>query len=159
MRVKQIMTTDVRRGNKITTVDEAVSLMKECGIGFLPIVDEEAGRELIGVLTDRSILMRAVSAHLDLRLLPVTDVMAEEPPTIRPDDTVDRALRVMGANHLRQLAVVNKGKQLVGVISLGDIVRSEAVAPKSIAAALRKLYAPAKAASVNRSLLLKTCAA
>lgn len=158
MRVKQIMTADVRHGNRCTSVDEAICLMKINDSGFLPIVDEET-RGLIGVVTDRDVLLRAVYGHLDVRLMPVTDVMTESLVTIRPEDTLERAVRVMASHQLRRLPVVSPEGELAGVLSLTDIVRSDAVPPKAIVTALRKITAPPKAHCVNRSLLLKTCAA
>jgi len=132
--------------------------MKNNDIGFLPIVDEESN-ELIGVVTDRDVLLRAVYGHLDARLMPVTDLMSETVITIKPDDTVDRSLRVMAIHQVKRLPVIDKTKRLIGVIALADIVRSDAVAPKTLALALRKISARPKANCVNRSLLLKTCAA
>jgi CBS domain-containing protein len=158
MRVKQIMTADVRHGNRFTSVDEAVSLMKNNDIGFLPMIDDES-HELIGVITDRDVLLRAVYGHLDIRLMPVTDLMSDTVVTVKPEDTVDRALRVMAMHQMRRLPVVDKTMHLVGVITLADIVRSDAVSPKALATALRKIIAPSMVSCVNRSLLLKTCAA
>lgn len=158
MRVKQIMTSDVRHGNRLTSGDEAVCLMKNNDIGFLPIMDEESD-ELIGVVTDRDVLLRAIYGHLDVRLMPVTDLMSDTVVSIKPDDTVDRALRVMATHQVKRLPVIDKTKHLLGVIALADIVRSDAVAPKTLALALRKIFARPKASCVNRSMLLKTCAA
>lgn len=158
MRVKQIMTADVRHGNRCTSVDEAVSLMKNNDIGFLPMIDDQS-YELIGVVTDRDVLLRAVHGHLDIRLMPVTDVMSDTVVTVKPGDTVDRALHLMAVHQMRRLPVVDKTMRLVGVIALADIVRSDAADPTALALALRKIMASSKVSCVNRSLLLKSCAA
>jgi CBS domain-containing protein len=158
MRVKQIMTADVTHGNRFTSVDEAVCLMKNNDIGFLPIIDGES-HELLGVVTDRDILLRAVYGHLDVRLMPVTDLMSDKVFAVKPDDTLDRALRLMGMHQSRRLPVIDKATQLLGVITLGDILRAEGAAHKTITDTMRKILCPPKASHVNRSLLLKTCVA
>jgi CBS-domain-containing membrane protein len=90
--------------------------------------------------------------------MPVTDLMSDTLVTIKPEGTIERALRVMAMHQVRRLPVIDNTKHLVGVIALADIVRSDAVAPKTLALPLRKIMAPPRVSCVNRSLLLKTCA-
>ncbi len=101
-----------------TTVFEAIRLMAEKNIGALPVL--AAGR-MVGIFTERD-YTRKIALHgktsKDTR---VQDVMAREMVTVSPDDTVENCMRLMTEQRVRHLPVV-EGPNLVGIISIGDLV-------------------------------------
>jgi CBS domain-containing protein len=91
--------------------------MKQQDIGSLPVVD---GARLIGVLTDRDIVIRAIADGGDPRTVQVGEIASHDVVTVRPDDDLDDALRLMAQHQVRRLPVVEDG-QLVGVVAQADV--------------------------------------
>ncbi|HXT17315.1 MAG TPA: CBS domain-containing protein [Gemmatimonadaceae bacterium] len=123
MLVKDAMTwspAEVVPGDSITT---AARLMRTHGVGLLPVVESKLYRQLLGVVTDRDLVVRAMAeerASADH----VRDVMTPAPvATIGPLDSVDRALAAMDAARVRRLPVVDEDEIVLGVISRVDIAR------------------------------------
>jgi CBS domain-containing protein len=115
--VKDAMTSSPATATPSQTLAEAARLMKEQDIGSVPVVD---GSRLVGVLTDRDIVVRAVAEGGDPRTVQVGEVASHDVVTVRPDDDLDEALRLMAQHQIRRLAVVEDG-QLVGVVAQADV--------------------------------------
>ncbi len=118
MKVSEIMTREVQTAQPDTTVEEIAALMKEEGIGAVPVLDE--GGELAGIVTDRDIVVRCVAEGKDASETTVDDILSEDPSTIEPYADVREAYRLMSNRKVRRLPVVEEG-ELVGIVSLGDI--------------------------------------
>jgi CBS domain-containing protein len=84
-----------------------------------------AGGLLVGVLTDRDIVVRACSAGLDLDSTPVASIMTKDPATCRADSPLSVAERTMRAKRRARLPVVDSGGHLAGVLSLSDVAQYE----------------------------------
>src|SRR5439155_830419 len=82
------------------------TLMKQQDCGSIPVVD---GGRLVGIVTDRDIVVRAVAAGKDPKTLRVTEVMSADPITVGPDEDVKRAEKVMADRQIRRLPVVENG--------------------------------------------------
>ena len=117
------MTRKVESVKPDSPVKEAATRMKAADIGFLPIHD---GKKLHGVVTDRDITVRAVAEGRDLRLTTTRDIMTDHVHVCVEDDSVEQAARVMEESKIRRLVVVDRDKQMVGVVSLGDLALSPA---------------------------------
>ena len=115
--VKNIMTDDVVVISSDATIFDAAELMNDFDIGFLPVLD---GERLIGVITDRDIVIRALANGLDIDT-PVVDIMTTEIISTSPESTLKEASRKMMINQVKRLPVLDENN-LVGVISLRDIV-------------------------------------
>ncbi len=112
------MTTDVQVAHPNTTVMEAAQIMRDRNIGALPVCD---GDNLLGMLTDRDIVVRAVADNR-----PPDDTLAVEMMTpgimyCYDDDKMDDVTRIMAKQQIRRLPVLNREKYLVGILSLGDV--------------------------------------
>jgi CBS-domain-containing membrane protein len=92
-------------------------------LGALPVGD---GGRLIGMITDRDIVMRAVAADRGGGTTAVREVMSEGLFTCYDDDQVEDAARLMADYRLRRVPVIDRNEQLVGIISLADLARSGA---------------------------------
>jgi predicted transcriptional regulator len=111
------MTTDIASAELDTTLEEVAQMMKDEDVGAIPVVDED---ELVGIVTDRDIVIRCIAEGKDPAETHVEDVLTEELHTIHPDADAAEAARLMAEKQIRRLPVVEDG-ELLGVISIGDI--------------------------------------
>ncbi|QQS40699.1 MAG: CBS domain-containing protein [Acidobacteriota bacterium] len=113
------MAANVTMATRESTLKDAAAILRDGDIGILPIVDGE-GR-LVGLLTDRDIVVRAVADGLDITSTTVGDIMTEELFTAGPDDFVFEALRTMGEKQVRRIPIVDEDGVLRGIVSMADI--------------------------------------
>lgn len=118
MQLKEIMTRSPEIVPPATTAQEAAEKMESLNVGFLPVGDAS---NVIGVVTDRDITVRAVSAGRDPKKVHVKDIMTERVEKIREDADVQEAAKVMERQQIRRLVVTDGGGRCVGVVSLGDL--------------------------------------
>jgi CBS domain-containing protein len=112
------MTTDFHMIDSTDSLTQAAEKMKSLNVGFLPIKE---GTRLIGLITDRDIVVRALAENLDPLSTQVKDIISSEILYCYEDDSIEEAARLMENNQIRRLIVVNHDQVPVGVISLGDI--------------------------------------
>lgn len=122
MQVQQIMQREIRLADANMTIRDAARSMRVDNIGALPV--SENGR-LIGMVTDRDIVVRAVAEERSPGDTSVREVMSQGLCYCFEDDDVDEAAVVMAKHQVRRLPVINREKQLVGVVALADLGRSE----------------------------------
>ncbi len=103
-----------------TSLREAARLMKEHGIGFLPVVDEEGN--LVGVLSERDITYALGEGREDSK---VADIMRTNIIKVKEDDTVALAARLLSEYGIRHLVVVDEDGRLKGVFSIKDLTYGE----------------------------------
>ena len=137
MNVESCMSTDVRIAAPSDPIREVALMMKEIDAGFVPVGEND---RLVGMITDRDIAVRAV-AEGRAPDTPVRDVMSPEVHYIFADDSVEAAAQRMGELQVRRLPVLNRDKRLVGIISLGDVSRSDGATDES-GEALADISAP-----------------
>jgi CBS domain-containing protein len=119
MKLKQIMTTNVATIHLEDTLEAAARIMRDRDVGFLPVYE---GMELVGVLSDRDIVIRAVAEGMSTKAT-LSQLLVTSPAiSCFEDQSVDDAAQLMHENQVRRVVVLDrKTKQLVGVISLGDL--------------------------------------
>src|SRR6185369_1229119 len=120
MRVQDIMTKDVSCCNPGTNAAVATEIMWNRNCGVLPIVEGDRG--VIGIVTDRDLLIALGTSNRNAADLPVGEVMSKELSLCAPGDNVRDALKTMAQQRLRRLPVVDKNGALKGILSLSDIV-------------------------------------
>jgi len=116
--VADVMTRGVRTMAPSDTVVRAAQAMDELNVGVIPVCD---GRKLVGMVTDRDIVVRGVAQEQDPRTLKLADVMSTNVRCAREDEDVDEVLHEMAGSQIRRMPVVDGQQQLVGIVSLGDI--------------------------------------
>lgn len=121
MKVSKIMTRDVRMLHPDHTIREAAALMSEVDSGALPVGEND---RLVGMITDRDIVIRAVAEGRSVNTK-VDAIMSREMLYCFDTDEIDEVARNMGKARVRRLAVLNRDKRLVGIVSLGDIARND----------------------------------
>ena len=118
-KVKDLMTPGPTVVKPEDSVAQAATLMKQEDCGSLPVV---ANGKLVGIVTDRDIVIRAIAAGKDPRSTKISDVMTADPATIAPDASDDEAEKLMAKSQVRRLPVVEGGK-LVGIIVTAQLAR------------------------------------
>jgi CBS domain-containing protein len=116
--VRQLMSTDVTPIPSDATLVEAAQQMRVSGVGGLPVQDPEGN--IIGIITERDIIVRALAEGRDARAGRVREVATIAPVTCAPEDRIDTALSLMRAHEVQHLPVVGRSG-VVGMISLADI--------------------------------------
>ncbi|MGV8983239.1 CBS domain-containing protein [Clostridium sp.] len=117
MKISEIMTKDVVSLSVDDTVKHAAELMKEHNIGSIPVNTEE---KVVGIVTDRDIILRCVAEGKDLKTQKVREIMTTNPVVANENLNVDDAARIMSERQIRRLPVV-ENNTLVGMVSLGDL--------------------------------------
>jgi CBS domain-containing protein len=118
----------------------AAELMREHHVGYLVVVEPDLANETqkpVGVLTDRDIVVTVVARQLDPRAFRVEDVMTREPVVVGESDSVAKALESMNRIGVRRLPVVGTRGQLVGIISLDDVIDALADQLGNVAGSIR----------------------
>lgn len=120
MKAKDIMTKDVAFISPSTTVSEAAQLMQKYNVGSIPVMDATG---VVGILTDRDIVVRNIAPEKDSQNTPVSDIMTSQVTTITPDTEISEVSSIMSGKQIRRIPVVENNK-LVGILALGDIATS-----------------------------------
>lgn len=118
MQVQDIMSTSVHLADPNMTIRDAARQMRAENIGALPVGEND---RLVGMVTDRDIVVRAVAEERSAGNTTVRQVMSEGICYCFEDDDVHQAANVMAKHQVRRLPVVSRDKRLVGVVALADI--------------------------------------
>lgn len=141
LRCRDIMTRDLAVATRDTTLPEVALMMKQEDTGVIPVVEYDAqsgngrtettdrkyeGRnysrgKLIGLITDRDIVVRAVADNKDCASVRAEDIMSVDIHTAKPNDRVVDVIRKMGDKQVRRIPVCNDNGYLTGMISMADI--------------------------------------
>jgi CBS domain-containing protein len=143
MQIREIMTREVDVVAPNASIRDAAAKMKELDVGAIPVCD---GQKLSGLVTDRDITVRAVAEGRDPSKTRVSEVMSSEIAYCFEDDPVEQAAKLMESKQIRRLPILDRNKQLAGIVSLGDIaVRTEGSRQKDLAGeALEEISEPAR---------------
>lgn len=121
MQIEQLMSRPVHACRPGDSLERAAQLMWEGDCGALAVVDDDG--HLLGVVTDRDVCMAAYTQGRALSAIEAGTVMAGDPVTCRPEDSVNLAHEEMRRAQVRRLPVVDEAGRLVGMISLGDLAQ------------------------------------
>ncbi|MEP7003594.1 MAG: CBS domain-containing protein [Chloroflexota bacterium] len=132
------MTRDPATLRPESTCSEAAGLMKREDCGSLPVVKDG---KLVGILTDRDIVIRGLAGGKDLKHLPISEIMTADPSTVSPDMNAEDASKMMSEKQVRRLPVVQDGR-LVGIVVIGQLARQES--PGAAGETLKDVSQPAR---------------
>jgi CBS domain-containing protein len=140
LRVRDIMTRELALSTRDTTLHEVAVMMKQEDVGVIPVVDLRANGgngkttedrrlntsnynhgKLVGLITDRDIVLRAVADGKDCSAIRAEEVMSTDVHSARPNERVVDVIRKMGDKQVRRIPVVNENGNLLGIVSMGDI--------------------------------------
>ena len=118
MVVKDVMTEHANCISPDDSLQAAAKSMKSLDVGALPVCDHD---RLAGIITDRDIVVRGVSEACDAKTTRVKDVMTPHITHCFEDQEIEEAAQLMRDKRIRRLAVLDRNKRLVGIVSLGDL--------------------------------------
>jgi len=104
------------------SAQHAARIMRDQDAGIVPVIDNEASRKVAGVVTDRDLCMNVVAEGRAPDAVSVEQCMTRKVVTCSPNDSIDKATELMRDNQIRRVTVVNESGQLLGVVTLADIV-------------------------------------
>lgn len=139
LRCRDIMTRDVTVATRDATLEEVAAMMRDEDTGIIPVVDraeadakapdaenararrERGGGKLVGLITDRDLVVRAVAEGKDARAARAEEVMTTDIHSAQPNDRVIDAIRKMGDKQVRRIPIVDREGNLRGIISMADV--------------------------------------
>lgn len=143
MRIKDVMKIDVAFCTTEDSLRQAAETMLRRDCGIVPIVDEE--RRVVGMLTDRDLCLAVVARNRKASDVKTAELIKSQPIVCSPDDKIENALRKMHKHQIKRLAAVGEDGELVGILSVTDIllaVRKDKNLKKEIYAALKAIAKP-----------------
>jgi CBS domain-containing protein len=135
--VRDAMTPSVTSALPSQSLADAARAMKSGDVGSVPVLD---GDRLVGILTDRDIVVRAIAEGRDPQTVTVDEVLSREPVTVDADQNLDDALELMVRHKVRRLPVTENGR-LVGMLAQADIAIE--AKPKDVGKAVEEISQPA----------------
>ena len=117
--IRELMTENPRTVSPDQTIQDAAKIMRDEDTGVVPITE---GDNLVGVITDRDIAIRAV-AEGKAGQTTVREASSQDVVTVDPQQELDEALRLMAQHQVRRLPVVDEDGKLVGIVSQADVAR------------------------------------
>jgi CBS domain-containing protein len=130
MRVKDCMSKDpiyVTEENSITSV---AKLMNEHHVGSIPVCDDN--KKVLGIVTDRDIILRSIACDKDVKQTKVADIMSRDVIKTSEDTDASWVADIMSKNQIRRVPVV-RNEELVGMVSIGDLARNDDFSNKEVA--------------------------
>jgi CBS domain-containing protein len=118
--IRDVMTSNPTSCATSTTVADAARVMAQEDVGPVPVVE---GDRVVGIVTDRDIVVRVVAEGRDANSTTVGEIASSDLVTVQPDTNLDEALRLMAQNQVRRLPVV-EGERLVGIVAQADVARA-----------------------------------
>jgi CBS domain-containing protein len=118
--VREAMTASPRSIESDESVVQAARMMANEDVGSLPVVD---GGGLVGMVTDRDLVVQVLAKGLDPEKVKVSEVASENPVVAEPEESLDSALQRMAREQIRRLPVVEDGR-LVGILAQADVART-----------------------------------
>ncbi len=142
MQVCEIMTRQVETIPPDASLQRAASAMEQMGVGSLPVCE---GRRLVGSITDRDIVVRGVATGGSPIDMQVRDCMTEDIQWAYEDEDTEEVLARMRVLQVRRLAVLDRQKNLVGIVALGDIATEpDAATPEHVGEAMAEISDPSQ---------------
>ena len=118
MKVNECMCTDVCYAKPETTIYDVANIMKDGHIGCVPICDNN--KCLVGLVTDRDILLRGVACDKNSKTTPISEIMTTNICSCNTDDDVYQVENKMSENQIRRIPVIENNK-VVGILTMGDL--------------------------------------
>ena len=136
MKVKDCMCNQVTYVTPESTVKDCAKLMCNKHVGCIPVCDNN--NNVVGLVTDRDIILRSIACDKDTNQIPVSEVMTCNVYCCKPEDEIYEAENIMSTNQVRRLPVIENNK-IVGIITLGDLTKNQNVSTEGVCNTLENI--------------------
>lgn len=133
MKVRECMCNQVSCVNPETTLNNVAKIMQQQHIGCIPVCD--TNKNVVGLVTDRDIVLRGVACNKDANTTPVSEIMTTNVYTVTPDADVTEAGKIMCDCQIKRVPVT-ENQIIVGIITLGDLANKDGVNSYQVATAV-----------------------
>ena len=103
------------------SIPRIAQLMKSEDVGAVPVVDSKTSRKLVGIVTDRDVVVKILADGKTVEKSTARDAMTNNPVTCREDDDVSKAVALMAERKVRRIPIVDGSGVLQGIIAQADI--------------------------------------
>ena len=122
-RVRDVMTPDPQCVRDSDSIMDAARIMQDADTGVVPVVDD--GNKIIGMITDRDIVVRLIAAGKDPQKARVNEAMTKSVRKVDEDAKIDDVVELMSNAQIRRVPVVNRSNEIVGIVSLADLATGQ----------------------------------
>ena len=136
MKVKECMCKEVESINPNTSIKECAKIMSDNHIGCVPVCNEQ--KEVVGIITDRDLLLRAVACDKDINTTKASDIMTCNAYCCSSDTDVKEAENIMSTEKIRRIPIVDNNK-IVGILTLGDISQASDINKNDVCTTLKDI--------------------
>ena len=124
MKVRECMCNQVSCVKPETTLKDVAKMMQENHVGCIPVCDTK--NMVVGLVTDRDLVLRGIACNKDTATTPVSEVMTTKVYTVAPDAEVTEASKIMCDCQVKRVPVI-ENETIVGIITLGDLANNQEV--------------------------------
>lgn len=124
MNVKECMKKEVCYCTPSTKIIDVAKLMKDNHVGCIPVCDDS--KEIVGLVTDRDIILRSVACDKDVNTTPISDIMTCDVCCCDCNKEVSEATKLMSDLQIRRIPIVDENK-VIGILTLGDIANDKGI--------------------------------
>lgn len=136
MKVRDCMCKEVVFVKPDCDTAECAKLMCQNHIGCIPVCDDS--KKVVGLVTDRDILLRTIGCGKEIKNTPVSDIMTCNVTCCGPDEEVQQAEKMMETNQVRRIPVMENNK-IVGILTLGDLAKNKEINPEGVSITLENI--------------------
>jgi CBS domain-containing protein len=123
------------------SVQQVAQLMRAEDVGSVPVVENQSTKRLVGIVTDRDLVLKVLAPGLNCQSTTVQEVMSRDLVTCRATDKVDKAFKAMADYQIRRIPIVNDRNEIVGIIAQADIA-TRVEEPKKTAEVVEEISQP-----------------
>jgi CBS domain-containing protein len=116
--VRDVMTPNPASVSEKDSIKRVAEIMKREDAGVVPVVD---GRKVIGMITDRDIVVRLIAEGKDPSNAKVNEAMSKQVRSVKEETPINEVLQLMSREQIRRVPVTNNNNELIGIVSIGDI--------------------------------------
>lgn len=136
MQVKDCMCSKVECVKPTTTVSDVAKIMRTNHIGCVPVCNDS--KNIVGIVTDRDLILRCIASEKDCKSTPVSEIMTTDVKTVNSTTDIKEATNIMCECQIRRVPVLDN-YQLVGIITIGDLVNNTGVSSSEVANTVSKV--------------------
>ena len=129
MKVKECMCSEIACVNPDSKITDVAKLMLNKHVGCIPVCDNN--KKIVGLVTDRDLILRSLACEKDIKQTPVSEVMTTKIFNVSPDAEVSEAEKIMCECQVRRVPVV-ENDILVGIITVGDLANNKNVSSEEV---------------------------